>query len=153
MLGVCYGAQFMAHFYGGEVAPSNTREYGRANLGFIESNCSLFKNVNLHSQVWMSHGDTIVKLPKNFKVIASTEDVNFETHFFKILIIHKPSYGSREVPHKTWANSVQPFLCLLDTKNKQIIKNHANHYFNKNVLIPKITLDPNLRLFTVKPSK
>ncbi len=77
MLGVCYGAQYMAHFYGGEVAPSNTREYGRANLGFIEQNCTLFNHINLHTQVWMSHGDTIVRLPKNYKVIASTEDVNY----------------------------------------------------------------------------
>ena len=82
VLGVCFGAQYLAHFYGGEVSPSNTREYGRANLGFIEHDCVLFNNVSLHSQVWMSHGDTIVKLPKNYKVVASTEDVNFAA--FKI---------------------------------------------------------------------
>ncbi len=82
ILGVCYGAQYMAHFYGGEVAPSDTREYGRANLGFIEQNCVLFKHIHLHTQVWMSHGDTIVRLPKNYKVIASTEDVNYAA--FKI---------------------------------------------------------------------
>ncbi len=80
VLGVCYGAQYMAHFFGGEVAPSGSREYGRANLGFIEKDCVLFQNINLHSQVWMSHGDTIIKLPKNFKVVASTEDVNFAAY-------------------------------------------------------------------------
>lgn len=80
ILGVCYGAQYMAHFFGGEVAPSNTREYGRANLDFIDHGCLLFKNIKPHTQVWMSHGDTIVKLPKNYKVIASTEDVNFAAY-------------------------------------------------------------------------
>jgi len=75
VLGVCYGAQYIAQHFGGEVAPSNTREYGRARLGYIDDNCSLFKNINAHSQVWMSHGDTIKSLPENSKLIASTEDV------------------------------------------------------------------------------
>ncbi len=82
VLGICYGAQYMAHFFGGEVAPSNSREYGRANLGFMDHSCKLFKGMNLHTQVWMSHGDTITRLPKNFKVVASTEDVNYAS--FKI---------------------------------------------------------------------
>ncbi|NCB07638.1 MAG: glutamine-hydrolyzing GMP synthase [Bacteroidia bacterium] len=80
VLGICYGAQYLAHFYGGEVAPSNSREYGRAKLGYIDSSSSLFKDIELHTQVWMSHGDTIVKLPKNYKVIASTEDVNYAAY-------------------------------------------------------------------------
>ncbi len=80
VLGICYGAQYMAHFFGGEVAPSNTREYGRANLGFIDHECQLFQHIKLHTQVWMSHGDTIVKLPKNYKIVASTNDVNFAAY-------------------------------------------------------------------------
>ena len=80
ILGICYGAQYMAHFYGGEVAPSDSREYGRAKLGFIDYDCELFKNMNLHTQVWMSHGDTIIKLPKSYKVVASTEDINFAAY-------------------------------------------------------------------------
>ena len=80
VLGIRYGAQYMAHYYGGEVAPSNSREYGRANLGYIDHDCKLFKDIRLHTQVWMSHGDTIIKLPKNYKVIASTEDVNFAAY-------------------------------------------------------------------------
>ena len=80
VLGICYGAQYMAHFFGGEVAPSNTREYGRANLGYIDHDSELFSGVSLHSQVWMSHGDTIIKLPSNYKVIASTEDVNYAAY-------------------------------------------------------------------------
>jgi GMP synthase (glutamine-hydrolysing) len=80
VLGICYGAQYMAHFFGGEVAPSDSREYGRAKLGFIDHDCPLFQSVSLHTQVWMSHGDTITKLPENFKVVASTEDVNFAAY-------------------------------------------------------------------------
>lgn len=75
LLGVCYGAQYMAHFFGGEVAPSNTREYGRANLKYIDKADRLFQNISDNSQVWMSHGDTIKTLPENYTVIASTEDV------------------------------------------------------------------------------
>jgi GMP synthase (glutamine-hydrolysing) len=77
LLGICYGAQYMAHFFGGEVEASNSREYGRANLGYIDHDSVLFRNIDLHSQVWMSHGDTITVLPKDYKVIASTEDVNY----------------------------------------------------------------------------
>lgn len=80
LLGICYGAQYLAHFYGGEVAPSDTREYGRANLGFIDHDCILFKNMTKHTQVWMSHGDTIVKLPPAYKVTASTEDVELAAY-------------------------------------------------------------------------
>lgn len=75
LLGVCYGAQYLSHFYGGEVAASDSREYGRANLKYIDTNNELFKNISDNSQVWMSHGDTIVRLPENYSVIASTGDV------------------------------------------------------------------------------
>ncbi|NTV83397.1 MAG: glutamine-hydrolyzing GMP synthase, partial [Bacteroidales bacterium] len=75
VLGVCYGAQYMAHVDGGEVAPSRHREYGRANLSFINTANSLMKGMNNGCQVWMSHGDTILRLPHDFKVIASTGDV------------------------------------------------------------------------------
>ncbi|MDP5158775.1 MAG: glutamine-hydrolyzing GMP synthase [Flaviramulus sp.] len=82
MLAVCYGAQYLAHFSGGEVAPSSTREYGRANLSFIKSNETFFFNINKGSQVWMSHSDTIKHLPKNGVLLASTHDV--ENAAFKI---------------------------------------------------------------------
>ena len=75
MLAVCYGAQYLAHFSGGEVAPSNTREYGRANLSFIKSNETFFENISQGSQVWMSHSDTIKDLPTNGELLASTKDV------------------------------------------------------------------------------
>ena len=75
LLGVCYGAQYLAHFFGGEVLPSNSREYGRANLGFIDQDNELFQQVSRNTQVWMSHGDTIDRLPESYRIIASTRDV------------------------------------------------------------------------------
>ncbi|MFC4740297.1 glutamine-hydrolyzing GMP synthase [Flavobacterium ponti] len=75
LLAVCYGAQYLAHFSGGEVAPSNIREYGRANLSYIKEDEPFFKNVGKDSQVWMSHSDTIKSLPANAVKIASTKDV------------------------------------------------------------------------------
>jgi GMP synthase (glutamine-hydrolysing) len=75
LLGVCYGAQYMAHNFGGEVGASNTREYGRANLNFIQENEPFLENVGKGSQVWMSHSDTILHLPENCQLIASTHDV------------------------------------------------------------------------------
>jgi len=75
LLAVCYGAQFLAQNFGGEVIRSEVREYGRAHLTKIDKNAPLFKDIPLQSQVWMSHGDTIAKLPANFKNIASTDDV------------------------------------------------------------------------------
>ena len=75
LLAVCYGAQYLAHFQGGNVAPSNTREYGRANLSFIKTNEPFFENVSTGSQVWMSHSDTIKDLPTNATLLASTNDV------------------------------------------------------------------------------
>ncbi len=75
LLGICYGAQLLAHFYGGEVGKSNSREYGRANLSFVEDNNPLFKNISNESQVWMSHADTILKVPESYNIVASTHDV------------------------------------------------------------------------------
>ena len=75
LLGVCYGAQYLAHFYGGQVNLSETREYGRANLKYFEAKDPFFRDVSKNSQVWMSHADTILTLPKGSKLIGSTEDV------------------------------------------------------------------------------
>lgn len=75
VLGICYGAQLIAQKSGGAVEATQTREYGRANLEFIDSTSELFLEVEQGSQVWMSHGDTIMNLPNGFNVIASTRDV------------------------------------------------------------------------------
>ncbi|MEI7524687.1 MAG: glutamine-hydrolyzing GMP synthase [Mariniphaga sp.] len=82
LLGVCYGAQYLAHFFGGEVAASDSREYGRAKLSVIEKESILLQGISEDSQVWMSHGDTIIRLPEDYTIIASTEDV--ENAAFKI---------------------------------------------------------------------
>lgn len=100
LLGVCYGAQFLAHNYGGEVLPSKHREYGRARLNYIDKDNKLMKGLGLDTQVWMSHGDTITKVPENYKVITSTSDVKFGG--FKIL--DEETYGIQfhpEVYHTT----------------------------------------------------
>ncbi|MBQ8519876.1 MAG: glutamine-hydrolyzing GMP synthase [Bacteroides sp.] len=77
VLGICYGAQYMARLYGGRVEPAGSREYGRACLTSFEKENPLFKGFEEHSQVWMSHGDTITALPKGFRCIASTDKVKF----------------------------------------------------------------------------
>jgi GMP synthase (glutamine-hydrolysing) len=74
VLGICYGAQYIADYYGGKVERSQKREYGKANLCDIKSD-KLVANIGLNSQVWMSHGDTISQLPPDFEVLASTESI------------------------------------------------------------------------------
>ena len=83
LLGVCYGAQHLAHNFGGEVLPSNKREYGRANLDFVNSDSDLLKGVSENTQVWMSHGDTIARIPEDYEIIASTNDVKVGAYKIK----------------------------------------------------------------------
>ncbi len=75
ILAICYGAQWIAHNFGGEVFPSGSREYGRAILEVKDAGSPLLSKIPDTSQVWMSHGDTITKLPEGARIIASTEDV------------------------------------------------------------------------------
>ncbi|MCD8176112.1 MAG: glutamine-hydrolyzing GMP synthase [Tannerellaceae bacterium] len=75
VLGICYGAQFLAYSSNGKVESADSREYGRAHLTYINSDDELLKDIPTGSQVWMSHGDTITVLPEEFRIIASTEDV------------------------------------------------------------------------------
>ncbi len=75
LLGVCYGAQLLAHKFGGEVKASSTREYGRANLSAVNAKNELFKTIGINSQVWMSHADTIARIPDHYEIVASTHDV------------------------------------------------------------------------------
>ncbi len=75
VLGICYGAQYLAHYYGGEVLPSDTREYGRARLEYIDESSPLFRGMEAGTQVWMSHGDTIARIPDHYRIIGSTADV------------------------------------------------------------------------------
>jgi GMP synthase (glutamine-hydrolysing) len=75
LLGVCYGAQYLVHNYGGEVLPSGIREYGRANLVSVNSNDPLFTNIKPGTQVWMSHADTIAGIPESYEITGSTADI------------------------------------------------------------------------------
>ncbi|MBL7856788.1 MAG: glutamine-hydrolyzing GMP synthase [Cyclobacteriaceae bacterium] len=75
VLGVCYGAQLIAHKSGGNVLPSQIREYGRARLTTVDHHSELLKEITLDTQVWMSHADTIATVPSTFQVIASTPSV------------------------------------------------------------------------------
>ncbi len=75
VLGICYGAQFISHTMGGRVEKADSREYGRAHLEMVDTSNPLFRGFDQHSQVWMSHGDTITAIPDGFKVIGSTKDV------------------------------------------------------------------------------
>jgi GMP synthase (glutamine-hydrolysing) len=110
LLGVCYGAQYLAHFFGGEVLPSDSREYGRANLGYIDQENELFKQLTLNTQVWMSHGDTIERLPENYKVIASTGDVKNAAYKIE--------------GENTWAIQFHPEV-YHTTEGTQLLKNFA----------------------------
>ena len=74
VLGVCYGAQLTAKRFGGRVEKSNKREYGRALLQRTKDDL-LLKDVSQQSQVWMSHADTILELPKGFELLATTESI------------------------------------------------------------------------------
>lgn len=77
VLGICYGAQYIANTGGGKVEKTDTREYGRANLKTVDTTNPLFKGFEQNSQVWMSHGDTITAIPEDFHIIASTGDVKY----------------------------------------------------------------------------
>ena len=89
VLAICYGAQYLANSNGGEVSPSKIREYGRANLSFFDESSILFNGVSLNSQVWMSHGDTITRLPDKFELLASTSEVQIAAY----KINNKDIYG------------------------------------------------------------
>lgn len=100
LLAVCYGAQLLAHTGGGEVMPSKVREYGRANLNHVDSKAKLMHGISPHSQVWMSHGDTIAKPPKDAEIICSTKDVKVAGYKIK----NEETYAIQfhpEVTHST----------------------------------------------------
>lgn len=71
ILGLCYGHQLISYVFGGQVTPSQIREYGLANLT-INKNHLLLNGLPKKSVVWMSHGDSVTKLPKDFINLGST---------------------------------------------------------------------------------
>ncbi|MBX3257046.1 MAG: glutamine-hydrolyzing GMP synthase [Chitinophagaceae bacterium] len=74
VLGICYGAQLTAKVFGGKVEKSEKREYGRASLK-IKKDDTIWSGVSGESQVWMSHGDTILQIPDSFEILATTESI------------------------------------------------------------------------------
>jgi GMP synthase (glutamine-hydrolysing) len=100
LLGICYGAQYLSHYFGGEVMQSDSREYGRARLSFIDGTSPLMRHLRSGTQVWMSHGDTINLLPDGYQIIASTEDVKVGAY----AATGEPTFGLQfhpEVYHTT----------------------------------------------------
>ena len=95
ILGICYGAQYMSHIYGGKVESAGTREYGRQNLQFVDTTCPLFRGFEPHSQVWMSHGDSITRLPEGAHVVASTETVQNAAYYIPSEV---PVFGTQFHP-------------------------------------------------------
>ena len=108
LLGVCYGAQYLVHDFGGEVLPSGIREYGRANLVTVNSNDPLFIDVKPGTQVWMSHADTIASLPADYEITGSTIDVKAGAFHIK--------------GEKTWGIQFHPEV-YHTTDGTQILKN------------------------------
>ncbi|MEL7221290.1 MAG: glutamine-hydrolyzing GMP synthase [Bacteroidota bacterium] len=93
LLGVCYGAQYIADYYGGQVERSQKREYGKAHLEAHSSTDQLFTDISQRSQVWMSHGDTIAKIPEQFELIAGTDKIKVAAYCSKPGTFSHPVYG------------------------------------------------------------
>ncbi len=108
LLGVCYGAQYLAHFFGGEVSPAPSREYGRAMLTVKRADDPLMKGMPERTQVWMSHGDTITRIPEGYESIASTDDVELAAY--------------RIAGEPTWAIQFHPEV-YHSTDGTQLLKN------------------------------
>ena len=110
VLGICYGAQYIAYNNGGNVEPAGSREYGRQNLTTIDKNCPLFKGFDDNSQVWMSHGDTITAIPEGAQVAASTQQVQNAAYYIPSFKGGKPVFGVQF--HPEVFHSVQGTLLL-----------------------------------------
>ena len=110
VLGICYGAQFIAYNNGGNVEPAGSREYGRQNLTTIDKECPLFHGFDDNSQVWMSHGDTITAIPTGAQVAASTPQVQNAAYYLPSFQGGKPVFGVQF--HPEVFHSVQGTLLL-----------------------------------------
>ncbi len=113
VLGICYGAQYMAHKLGGKVERSEKREYGKANINKLVHSDPILQGIS-DSQVWMSHGDTITKLPKNCELLASTESIDVAA--YKLDGYDTPVYGLQFHPEVTHS-----------LEGKKILENFAVH--------------------------
>lgn len=103
VLAICYGAQYLAHTFDGKVAKSNKREYGRANIN-IQKKDIFFDGIESGSQVWMSHGDTILELSNDFEILANTDSIDVAAYKAKDGVFENPTYALQyhpEVTHST----------------------------------------------------
>ncbi len=110
VLGICYGAQYIANYFGGKVEKSDKREYGRAEIEVIASNDVFLKNISTESQVWMSHGDTIASIPDGFEIIAKTENIPVAIYHSKPDHFEKPVYCIQFHPEVTHTVEGKQFL-------------------------------------------
>ena len=110
LLGVCYGAQYLAYAYGGHVEGAPSREYGRAMLTVVDPADALMKGLPSPTQVWMSHGDTITDVPENYKVIGSTENVKYAAYHIE--------------GEQTWGIQFHPEV-YHSTDGKQLLANYV----------------------------
>ncbi len=101
VLGICYGAQYIANHYGGKVQRSNKREYGKAALRQLQSKDPFFKNIAADSQVWMSHGDTIMEIPSGFELLAGTDSIDVAVFKSEAARFEKPVYCIQFHPEVT----------------------------------------------------
>lgn len=126
VLGICYGAQYLAYTSGGKVEKSDSREYGRAHLTKIKTGTPLFDGISEGSQVWMSHGDTITRMPDNFEVIACTEDVDIA--------------GYKIQGEETWAVQFHPEV-YHTTDGTRLLSNFLNICHSKRGWSPASFID------------
>lgn len=133
VLGLCYGAQLLAKKYGGKVERSTHREYGRAKISIAEDDF-LFENVTDGSVVWMSHGDSILALPAEAKILAKTESIPIAA--FKM---DDKTYGIQFHPEVTHSECglqiLQNFVkkicqCSCDWNPENFIQESVSHFKN-----------------------
>jgi GMP synthase (glutamine-hydrolysing) len=101
MLGVCYGAQYLANYYGGNVQRSEKREYGKATLNAPLFDDPFFKGISKDSQIWMSHGDTITEIPEQFELLAGTDSIPVAAFKSKDGVFDAPVYAIQFHPEVT----------------------------------------------------
>ncbi len=131
LLAVCYGAQYLAHFNGGEVAPSATREYGRANLTYIKDDEDFFEEIALNSQVWMSHSDTIKSLPPQGICLASTKDVENAAYRLE----GEPTYAIQFHPEVYHSIDGKQLLENFLVKIAQVPQNFTPNAFVEDIVV------------------
>lgn len=131
LLAVCYGAQYLAHFNGGEVAPSATREYGRANLTYIKDDEDFFEEIALNSQVWMSHSDTIKSLPPQGIRLASTKDVENAAYRLE----GEPTYAIQFHPEVYHSIDGKQLLENFLVKIAQVPQNFTPNAFVEDIVV------------------